>query len=81
MGEREPSRIELINQTKEIVSIIRKRLQATQSRHNSYTGTRRRPLEFNVGDHVFLKVSPLEGSLRSGQGKLTPRFIAPFEIL
>jgi len=39
-------------------------------------------LEFNVGDHVFLKVSPLKGNLRFGQkGKLTPRYIGPFEIL
>jgi len=39
-------------------------------------------LEFNVGDHLFLKVSPLKGSLRFGQrGKLTPRFIRPIEIL
>ena len=43
---------------------------------------RRRPLAFNVGVHVFLKVSPLKGSLRFGQkGKLTPRYIGPFEIL
>jgi len=39
-------------------------------------------LEFEVGDHVFLKVSPLKGSIRFGQkGKLSPRFIGPFEIL
>ena len=39
-------------------------------------------MEFNVGDHVFLKVSPLKGSLRFGQkAKLTPRYIGPFEIL
>ena len=39
-------------------------------------------MEFNVGDHVFLKVSPLKGSLRFVQkGKLTPRYIGPFEIL
>jgi len=39
-------------------------------------------LMFNVGEHVFLKVSPLKGSLRFGEkGKLTPRYIGPFEIL
>jgi len=39
-------------------------------------------LEFNLGDHVFLKVSPLKGSLRFGQkGKLTPRYIGHFDVL
>jgi len=43
---------------------------------------RRRPLMFKVGDHVFLKVSPLKGNLQFGQkGKLTPRYIGPLEIL
>ena len=43
---------------------------------------RRRPLEFEVGDHVFLKVMPKRGMVRfSKQGKLLPRFIGPFEIL
>ena len=43
---------------------------------------RRRPLEFKVGDHVFLKVMPTRGVVRFGKrGKLSPRFIGPFEIL
>ena len=43
---------------------------------------RRRPLEFEVGDHVFLKVMPKRGVVRSGKrGKLSPRFIGPSEIL
>ena len=43
---------------------------------------RRLPLEFEVGDHVFLKVIPKRGVVRSGKrGKLSPRFIGPFEIL
>ena len=42
----------------------------------------RRPLEFEVGDHVFLKVMPKRGVVRFGKrGKLSPRFIWPFEIL
>ena len=41
-----------------------------------------RPLEFEVGDHVFLKVMPKRGVVRFGKrGKLSPRFIGPFEIL
>ena len=43
---------------------------------------RRRPLEFEVGDHVFLKVMPKRGVVRFGKrGKLLPRFVGPFEIL
>ena len=43
---------------------------------------RRRPLEFEVGDHVFLKVMPKRGVVRFGKrGKLLPRFFGPFEIL
>ena len=43
---------------------------------------RRRPLEFEVGDHVFLKVMPKRGVISfSKRGKLSPRFIGPFEIL
>jgi hypothetical protein len=40
-----------------------------------------RPLEFEVGDHVFLKVSPMRGVMRFGKkGKLSPRFVGPFKI-
>ena len=43
---------------------------------------RRRPLKFEVGDHVFLKAIPKRGVVRFGKrGKLSPRFIGPFEIL
>ena len=43
---------------------------------------RRRPLEFEVGDHVFFRVMPKRGVVRFGElGKLSPRFIGPFEIL
>ena len=53
-----------------------------QSRQKSYADVRRRPLEFEVGDHVSLKVIPKRGVVRFGKrGKLLPRFIGPFEIL
>ncbi|GKC11674.1 putative reverse transcriptase domain-containing protein [Tanacetum coccineum] len=51
-------------------------------RHKSYTDRRRKPLEFEVGDKVMLKVSPWKGVIRFGkQGKLNPRYIRPFKIL
>ena len=53
--EREPSKVELIDQTKEIVNTIRKRLHTTKSQQKIYAENRRRPLEINVGEHEFLK--------------------------
>ena len=53
-----------------------------QSRKKSYADVRRRPLEFEVSDHVFLKVMPKRGVVRFGKReKLSPRFIGPFKIL
>ena len=73
---------DLIDQTSEQIKTIRKRLLAAQSRQKSYADKRRRPLEFEVGDHVFLKVSPVTGIGRAiKRKKLSPRYIGPFEIL
>jgi hypothetical protein len=56
-------------------------MSAAQSRQKSYADNRRRPLEFKVGDHVFLKVSPMRGVMWFGKkGKLSPRFVGLFEI-
>ena len=72
----------LIRDTSEKVALIRQRLLSAQSRQKSYADVRRRPLEFEVGDHVFLKVMCKSGVVRFGKpGKLSPRFIGPFEIL
>jgi len=82
VGERKLSKVELIDQTIEIIQKIRERLRAAQDRQKSYANVHRGPLLFNIGDHVFLKVSPLKGNLRFGKkGKLTPRYIEPFKIL
>ena len=73
---------ELISDTSVKVEWIRKRLLTAQSRKKSYADTQRRPLEFEVGDHVFLKVMPKRGVIRFGnRGKLSPRYIGPFEVL
>ena len=62
--------------------MIRKCLLTSQSRQKSYADIRRRPLEFEVGDNVFLKVMPKRGVIRFGKrGKLSPRYIGPFEVL
>ena len=73
---------DLIRDTSGKVSLIRQRLLMAQSRQESYADVRRRPLEFGVCDHVFLKVMPKRGVVRfNKRGKLSPRFIGPFEIL
>ncbi|GJW13539.1 putative reverse transcriptase domain-containing protein [Tanacetum coccineum] len=57
-------------------------LKAARDRQKSYANKRRKPLEFNVGDYVLLKVLPWKGVIRFGKkGKLTPRFVGPFEIV
>ncbi|KAD4981789.1 hypothetical protein E3N88_18460 [Mikania micrantha] len=61
---------------------IQGRLQATRSRQKSYADKRRKPLEFQVGDRVMLKVSPWKGVVRFGtKGKLAPRYVGPFEVI
>ncbi|GJV87009.1 putative reverse transcriptase domain-containing protein [Tanacetum coccineum] len=58
------------------------RSPAARDRQRSYANVRRKPLEFQVGDHVILKVSPRKGVIRFGKrGKLNPRYIGPFKIL
>ena len=82
VGESSITDPDLIRDTSEKVSLIRQRLLTAQSRQKSYANVRRQPLEFEVGDHVFLKAMPKRGVVRFGKrGKLSPRFIGPFEIL
>ena len=57
-------------------------MKTAQDRQKKYADIRRRKLEFEVGDKVFLKVSPTKGVKRFGiRGKLSPKFIGPYEIL
>ncbi|GJR68547.1 putative reverse transcriptase domain-containing protein [Tanacetum coccineum] len=67
--------------TRKIVQ-IRQRLQAARDQQRSYANIRQKPLEFQVGDRVMLKVSPHKGIFRFGKrGKINPRYIGPFKIL
>ncbi|GKA99145.1 putative reverse transcriptase domain-containing protein [Tanacetum coccineum] len=73
---------EIIHETTEKIVQIRQRLQAARDQQRSYANVRRKPLEFQVGDRVMLKVSPRKGVIRFGKrGKLNPRYIGPFKIL
>ena len=72
---------DFIRDTFENVGLIRKHLLMAQSRQKSYANKRRRPLEFEEGDHVFLKVMFKIGVVRFGkQGRLSLRYSGPFEI-
>ncbi|GKV00524.1 hypothetical protein SLEP1_g13198 [Rubroshorea leprosula] len=76
VGERSILGPELVQQSSEIVQLIKERLRTAQSRQKSYADRRRRDLEFEVGDQVFLKVSPTRGVLRFGiRGKLSPSHV------
>ncbi|TYK02180.1 ty3-gypsy retrotransposon protein [Cucumis melo var. makuwa] len=71
-----------VQSTNKAIQKIRSCMQTAQNRQKSYADVRRKDLEFDVGDKVFLKVAPMKGVLRfERRGKLSPRFVGPFEIL
>ncbi|WMV55119.1 hypothetical protein MTR67_048504 [Solanum verrucosum] len=72
----------MVHEAVEKIRVIRERLRTAQSRQKSYVDVRRRDLEFDVHDWVYLKISPMKGVMRFGKkGKLSPRFVDPYEIL
>ncbi|GKF43420.1 hypothetical protein Tco_0129972 [Tanacetum coccineum] len=73
---------ELVQETTDKVMVIKEKLKAARNCQKSYADNRRKPLEFEVGDPVMLKVSPWKGVVRFGKkGKLASRYVGPFEIL
>ena len=81
VGESSITGPDLIRDTFKKVRLVRQRLHTAQSRQKSYVDVRCLPLEFEVGDHVLLKVMPKRGVVRfSKLRKLSPRFIGPFMI-
>ena len=82
VGDSQLTGLEIIQETTDKIFKIRDRLKAARDRQKSYADKRRRPLEFQVGDRVLLKVSPWKGVIRFGKrGKLNPRYIGSFKIL
>nr|GEZ81282.1 putative reverse transcriptase domain-containing protein [Tanacetum cinerariifolium] len=82
VGERVIEGPKMIKVTNKKVVIAKQKLKEARTRQKSYADKHHRSLEFQPGDHVFLKVSPARGVRRFGiKGKLSPRFIGPFEIL
>ena len=82
IGERKLLEPEIIQRTCEKVNMIHDRLRVAQSRQKSYFDIKWKALELEIGDKVFLQVAPMKGVMRFGKkGKLSPRFVGPFEVL
>ena len=82
VGERRLVGPELVQITSEKVKVVHDNLKIARNRQRSYADNRRRDLQFEIGDRVFLKISPWKSVLRFGRrGKLSPRYIGPYEIL
>jgi hypothetical protein len=73
---------DILLEAEENIKMVWENLRIAQSRQRSYADTRRRELSFEVGDFVYLKVSPIRGVKRFRvKGKLAPRYIGPYQIL
>ncbi|GJR06796.1 putative reverse transcriptase domain-containing protein [Tanacetum coccineum] len=82
VGDAQLTSLEIVHETTKKIIQIKKRIQAAQDRQKSYADRRRKPLEFEVGDKVMLKVSPLKAVICfDKRGKLNPCYIGPFRII
>jgi hypothetical protein len=74
--------LNILQEAEKQVRMVRENLRVAQSRQKSYANHKRREVSFEVGDFVYLKVSPMRGLHRfKVRGKLAPRFNRPFKIL
>ncbi|KAG8493029.1 hypothetical protein CXB51_010399 [Gossypium anomalum] len=81
LSERKIFGVDLIKDAEQKVLIISESLKAASDRQQSYADLKRKDIKYRIGDKVFLKVSPWKKVLRFGRkGKLSPRFIGPYEI-
>jgi len=81
-GERRYYGIEFVNEAEQQVRTIQQHLEAAQAHQKSYADERRKSTEFAVGDHVYLKVSPMKGVQMFGvKQKLAPRYVGPYWVL
>ncbi|KAK1664428.1 hypothetical protein QYE76_052587 [Lolium multiflorum] len=82
VGESQVFGPDVLREAEEKVHKIREYLKTAQSRQKSYADKRRREMTFEIGDFVYLKVSPLKGMQRfQVKGKLAPRYVGPFKVL
>ena len=82
MGEKFVIGPEMVQQMNLQIAMIRQKMLASRSRKKSFNDRRQKDLQFEIGDKVFLWVSPMKGVYHFGtHGKLKPRYIGPFEIV
>ncbi|GKC19935.1 putative reverse transcriptase domain-containing protein [Tanacetum coccineum] len=82
VGEVQLNSPEIVQETTEKIVHIKQRIQAARDRKKSYADLKHKPMEFQVGDSVMLKVSPWKGVVQFGKrGKLNPRYVGPFKVL
>ena len=72
----------MVRETSEKISVVREKIKEAQSQQKSYADQRRKDLEFNVGDYIFLKVALVRAVVMFGQkrDKLSSCYIGPFEV-
>jgi hypothetical protein len=81
-GESQVFRPEVLKDAEKQVQMVHKSLKVAQSQQKSYADKRRRDLSFEIGDFIYLKVSPMRGTRRFRvKGKLAPRYVGPFNII
>jgi hypothetical protein len=81
-GESQVFGPEVLKDAEKQVQMVRESLMVAQTQQKSYADKRRRDLSFEVGDFVYLKVSPMRGTHRfKDKGKLAPRYVGPFKIV
>ncbi|GJU37921.1 putative reverse transcriptase domain-containing protein [Tanacetum coccineum] len=82
VGQVQLTRSDLVQETTEKIFPISKGCKLARDRQKSYTDLKRKPMDFQVGDKVMLKVLPWKGVVRFGKrGKLNPRYVGPFKVL
>ncbi|GJZ77180.1 putative reverse transcriptase domain-containing protein [Tanacetum coccineum] len=82
VGQVQLTGLEMVQETTKKVIQIKQRMQVARDQQKSYSDLKRKPMDFQVGDRVMLKVSPWKGVVRFGkQGKLNPRYVGPFKVL
>ena len=73
---------EMIEDMVKQVKLIQEKIKAAQDRQKSFADLKRRDEEYQVGEKVLLKISPMKGVMRFGKkGKLSPKYIGPYEII
>ncbi|GJS91373.1 putative reverse transcriptase domain-containing protein [Tanacetum coccineum] len=73
---------ELVQETTEKIIQIKKRMQVARDRQKTYADLKRKPMDFQLGDKVMLKVSPWKEVVHFGKrGRLNPRYVGPFKVL